>query len=127
MKMDNKEYDYFKVLEEFEKVKLSLTEKYPYLPLLLINMQEEDNEEALGVLGDLIKQYKDQTQEMIVKTYPYTFKKQLDGNRINQMIQATFDKRMKEWYKAPGLSDTKYMDDIKDYIQVMKELVNNSI
>ena len=40
-------------------------------------MQEEENEEALSVLGDLIKQYRDQTQEMIVKTYPYTFKNKI--------------------------------------------------
>ena len=89
-------------------------------------MQEEENEEALRVLGDLIKQYRDQTQEMIVKTYPYTFKNKIDADRINQMVQATFDKRMKEWYKAPGLSDTKYMDDINEYIQIMKQLVLNS-
>ena len=121
MKHSEKKMDYFQTKLAIEKVKMSLVEKYPYLPLLLLNINDEINEEAVNEIREIRDSYNNFIFDMVVKSYSASFKDEKVARKVNYIIDATFEKLLREEYRAPFFNSKKYLERITDYLELTKK------
>jgi len=126
MKIDDGIVDYFDLKKKLEEVKISLVDKYPYLPLLLTSIMDESDEEALEVIVDMRQQYIDKKTEIMMRADKSIFSSGDEARLLGEMLDASFDHLLCECYRAPVFSGQSYLDGITNYIALAKKMVRNS-
>ena len=125
MKVDDKVTDFFDLKMRLEEAKISLVDKYPYLPLLLSSIMEEEDEEALQIIYNVRQQYIDEKAEIMLRADKSIFGSGDEARYISEMLDASFDHLLCECYRAPVFSGQSYLNGIENYIQVAKKMVRN--
>lgn len=119
--IDETETDYFKIMQSMEEVKMKLMEKYPDIPLLLIRLEEED-QESKAMISDVLDSYRDKVMEIMSRADLKPFKNKADTEMLRHMIQATFQKIMKEYYEQPVFQKKMYLEETQKYLTMLREI-----
>ena len=119
------EKDYFALREKLESAKMSLVDKYPYLPLIIQSVLKETDEEAIEVAGDIRQQYIDKIQEIYEISDRSIFADSNEARYVTEMLDASFENKLWECYLAPVFSKQNYLDGIHNYIEIIKKVVQN--
>lgn len=119
--IDETETDYFKIMQAMEEVKMKLMEKYPDIPLLLIRLEEED-QESKAMISDVLDSYRDKVMEIMSRADLKPFKNKADTEMLRHMIQATFQKIMKEYYEQPVFQKKMYLEETQKYLTMLREI-----
>lgn len=123
MKDEGLERNYFINKRNVEEVKVLLAEKYPYLPLLLKSMENEKDEEAVEQIDSIRNQYLDAIKEKTSRTYAATFGDDNWALSLDYMLDATFEKLLREQYNLPVFSGEDYMKNVNQILTLTEELV----
>lgn len=126
MQLDDSVTDYFLLRSKLEEIKMSLVDKYPYLPLLLSAIMDEDDEEAIEVIHDLKQQYIDKKTEILMQADKTIFVDGDEARHLGAMLDASFDHLLRESYRVPVFSRDNYLDGIHNYIEIAKKMVRNN-
>lgn len=120
--IDDDVNDFYDLVLQIEKVKILLMDKYPYLPLLLISIQEENDEDALGE----ILEAKNQLADEIERKYSFALSEMpgdaADIKRIRVMLDATFTRLMRSYYKEPVFRNAGYLKEVSDYVAMLRRM-----
>lgn len=108
--------DLFDNLVKIEAVKLSLMDKYPSLPLLLISVRDEDDADALELVGDAYKQFEEELEKLYMTNEP-------NNIRLKNMLLAIFERNLKDYYKEPVFRKKAYMQEVTEYVEYAKSLI----
>lgn len=114
----------FDLLKCFERTKVILMEKYPYLPLLIISVLEERDEEAISLIGDIKDSYIECLNKLMLRV---DFGDKAGSDEVNQlsfMVDSTFRRILRESYAEPVFRREYYLSKCYDYIDLAEKYLN---
>lgn len=116
----------FELLKCFERTKMILMEKYPYLPLLIITVLEEQDSDALSIIQDSINAYKEclvglmgRADFGLLRESPYL-------SKLSFMTDTTFRRILKACYNEPVFRREYYLEECYGYIDMAESLLNQA-
>lgn len=121
MKHSNSKEDYFTTKLIIEKIKMSLADKYPYLPLMLLRMNDETNEEALNEILPIKESYNNYLFDITVKSYSKSFDDENIARKVDYIMNSTFEKLLREEYRAPYFDSKRYLNSVVEYLNLAKK------
>lgn len=117
----------FELLKCFERTKMILMEKYPYLPLLIVTVMEERDEEAIQLINDDRDTYKTCLESLM---YRVDIEKLTNDNvshedltRISYMVDSAFRRTLKECYNEPVFRRDYYLTECYDYLDLIEKII----
>ncbi len=115
--------DYFDVRYDIEVCKTVMMNKYPYLPLFLISIEKEDDEEVQGILADPKAKYAEDMNELMMNA-DYGRLLEYDNRLLlTDMLDYTIDALMTEGYRAASFSKERYLVAVRKHLDALKELL----
>lgn len=117
MRTDN--MDAFELLKCFERTKMILMDKYPYLPLLIATLSDERDEDALSILETLKDSYKDCLIELMCRV-DLSFASEEDINTVSYMVDSAFRRTLKECYNEAVFRREHYLGECYKMIDTVK-------
>lgn len=121
MKTDN--MDLFELLKCFERTKIILMDLYPYLPLLIVNVLEETDEEACEIIGSLKDNYKDCLIELMCRVDTSYIDEEVIKT-LSYMVDSSFRRILKECYQEPVFRHENYLSECYKMLDTIKELLS---
>ncbi len=119
----NNTTDYFDIYYEIEKMKIQFTDKYPYLPLLLVTMKRENNPEAVELIEGIRNKYKEEIKKMHLNADYSIFKNPEDSGKLGYMLETTFDSMLEKDYEGGIFSSTSYLESVKGYLNFTRRMI----
>ena len=116
--------DYFNTKLAIENNKLAMVGKYPYLPLLIISMKEEEDMEAKEITKEIVEAMDAKISEQLADTYKSSFGDVEIGIKINEMVDAFLSKLLREQYNSPVFSEKYYLENVGIYLDVLHRYGN---
>lgn len=116
------EKDFFKLRYKLEEVRVSLADKYPYLPILISSMLREMDEEAVEIIANIRQQYIEKYKEIMLKADYTIFESREDASRLNEMLDATFDRLLMDSYRLSYLNRERYLQNVEEYLNMSKKM-----
>ena len=123
IKLEDKGMGLYDLLLEKEKVKVDLMGMYPYLPLLILSILNETDEEALSLMSDARESYIETLENIYVGIDRSEFEEPDDSFLIQKMITSTFADIMRDYYHKPVFLKEEYISECEKYIQMLKKFL----
>ena len=115
-------FDYFDFIMNIENVKLELMDKYPYLPLLLISIEEEDDSEAVALIKETRQAYNDYMTGCVMKADKGMWDDENDFTLMSEMLRYTLRNMMRQYYKEPVFRKESYSKKTEQYVKMLKKM-----
>lgn len=121
MRTDN--MDLFELLKCFERTKIILMDIYPFLPLLIVNILEEKDSEALEIIGSLKENYKDCLIGLMCRV-DTSFIDEETLKTVSFMVDSSFRRILKECYSEPVFRHDYYLSECYRILDAIKDFIS---
>ncbi len=115
--------DYFDLRYDMEICKTIMMNKYPYLPLFLISICEENDEDVQEVLKDPLARYREDMSELMLTADYGRLLDHEDRVLLTDMVDHTIDALMKEGYRTAAFPKERYLDSVRKHLRALKKLL----
>ncbi len=115
--------EYFDILYKIEETKASIAKVYPFAPLMVQSMLEEDDDEIKEIAESKIKPYKDKVEEALSKVDETILKEGVSKDILDMTVGFTVKGIREEAYKEDEFDSAAYLEKIKEYFDMMKSVV----
>ena len=105
-----------------ERAKVAMMEKYPYLPLLLISLLRETDEDALMAVSDIRDKYADTVSEMQIQTNREFLRRKEEAGKLIDIITFALDGLLEAHYRKPVFRKERFLEEADGYLDYMKSL-----
>ncbi|HOO79911.1 MAG TPA: TetR/AcrR family transcriptional regulator [Lachnospiraceae bacterium] len=122
MVVDAKETDYFKLMIQMERGKMNMMEKYPFLPLFLVSLSKERDEEAISLIQEARERYDERISEIMIKADYSKIRAKAETGKVNKMITYTLEALTQEYYESAIFRKEQYLEEADSYLQMIKSL-----
>lgn len=111
------------LLMHYETVKISLINKYPYLPLLLYSIMTESDTEAIELTKDIRQSYIACMESLMAMGDFTGVKENEDFIRISHMLKLTIENLLVECYKEPVFRAEYYLMECQEYLKLVRKFI----
>lgn len=115
--------EYFDILYKIEETKAQIAKMYPYAPLMVQSMLEEDDEEIKEIAQVKIAPYREKINEAMDKFNPDTLKKGVDKEILDMTVAYTVKGIREEAYKSEKFDSNFYLKQVKEYFDMMQNII----
>lgn len=115
--------EYFDILYKIEETKAQIAKMYPYAPLMVQSMLEEDDEEIKEIAQVKIAPYREKINEAMDKFNPDTLKKGVDKEILDMTVAYTVKGIRGEAYKSEKFDSNFYLKQVKEYFDMMQNII----
>ena len=115
--------DYFDVRYDMEVCKTIMMNKYPYLPLFLISLAKEDDEDVADTLKDPLARYREDMSELMQAADYGKLLDHEDHVLLTDMVDNTIDALMTEGYRSVTFPKERYLDSVRKHLRALKKLL----
>ena len=122
IRIDGFETDYFSLRRRIEEIKMSMTDKYPYLPLFIVSFLEEDSEDVVADTENLRQEYRDKYRSFFHSLSAAGFDTPGDMKDCDELLDNAFDNILKNKYKSPVFSSEEYLKEVDKYLKLVSKL-----
>lgn len=122
LNVEKEETDYFEICRKIERAKIAMMEKYPFLPLLLLTMLRERDEDALESLEEVRKKYQETLLSVYMQSNLDFFRHKEQFSKLMQVMEYTESGIMEKHYREPYFSARRYMEEVQQYLDYFKSL-----
>lgn len=122
IRIDKEVTDYYELIYKEEETKVALMEKYPYLPLLIISLFEETDEEAVRTIKDALESYRDRLRELMLQGNYGRFKEDIEIVKLDKMVKIFFNDLMKLYYRDNMFRKEAYLEEVKGYLDMLTSI-----
>ncbi len=107
-------------------VKMSVRKSYPYVPLFLSSLDQENNEEALAAVGEYIRYYHDKVAAAYEQVDKSAFASFVDEEIFEQTVRFTMKGILEEEYAKESFDEASYMERLKAFLRQMRKMSQNN-
>ncbi len=122
LNVEKEETDYFEICRKIERAKIAMMEKYPFLPLLLLTMLRERDEDALESLEEVRKKYQETLLSVYMQSNLDFFRHKEQFSKLMQVMEYTESGIMEKHYREPYFSAKRYLEEVQQYLDYFKSL-----
>jgi AcrR family transcriptional regulator len=121
--VDEKESDFFAILQANEAARLVIMKKFPYMQQFLYTMEQESNPEAVKATKEERESLQALQQEMMKKADCSHFRNGVDVVFVEKLVDMTLRCLMRESMKYGTLKPTQYHAEAGKSLDMLKALV----
>lgn len=118
----NAKEDYFDIRYRIEETKAQLAKMYPFAPLMIQSMLEEDDEEIKDIANSKITPYLDKVNEAMEK-FDSSSLNRISKEMLDMTVNYTVKGIREDMYKNKEFDSQKYLEEVKEYFDTMKNLI----
>ena len=122
LRVDAYEVDYFALRKNIEEIRMSMSEKYPYLPLFIISLLEEDADDVVLDIEATRIQYREKYRELFHNVNVNAFESPLVMRETDELLNLAFDNILRKKYQSPIFSREDYLDEVDRYLNLMMKI-----
>jgi AcrR family transcriptional regulator len=121
--VNEKETDYFTILQAVETARLAVLKKFPYLQQFLNVLELESDAEAMQATKEQRKNLMSLYQDMMKKADYSKFRGEADGARVEKLVDMVLKGVMKDSMKTGTFKPEHYHAEAAKYIDMLGKLV----
>lgn len=114
----------YELIKCFERTKIILMDKYPFLPLLIVSVLEEQDEEANSLVMDVKEAYNDCLNALVGRVVLPSLEDSDDLSRFGYIIDTTFRRILKECYQEPVFRREFYLSKCYEYLDMIERIAH---
>ena len=118
--------DYFDVRMKLEGMKMRMTDKYPYLPLFIQSVLNEEDPDALPEINDVRDLYNEQVGILLGKADYSKLKNCKDYLLLTDMLDNTAGALLEKGYRSGTFTKESYLREFQKYADALKAVVMKS-
>ena len=122
IRLDGYETDYFTLRRRIEEIKMSVTDKYPCLPLFIVKLLEEDSDEIVVEIESLKLEYRDKYREFFHSLNAAGFDAPGDMKDCDALFDQAFDNILRKKYMSPVFEKEEYLKEVDRFIKLMSKI-----
>lgn len=115
--------DYFDILYTVEETKAQVSKIYPFVPLMIQAMEDEKDEEILEVAKSRLLPYTEKVNEALENFSDEKLAKGVTRELLDMTVGYTIKGLREKAYSDGEFDSEKYLSDIRDYFEMMKNIV----
>lgn len=112
--------DYYEVLKKIEETKMSVRKSYPYIPLFLSSLEKEKDIEALKAVKSYIEAYCERIDKCNENVDREKFSEAVNFDILDKSIHYTLKNILQDNYDQDEFNPEQYMNEVKEYLDMMK-------
>ena len=120
--ISQKETDFFTLYEQKEMCKIQALKNYPYMQQMINRSMIEDESEAVAVIMERRDSYRLKIVEIMQQADLTKFSDDVDNLKLRKIIDFTIEGLMTERFKEQAFDVEKLMDEVMDYLKMLKKL-----
>ena len=101
---------------------MNMMEKYPFLPLFLVSLSKERDEEAISLIQEARERYDERISEIMIKADYSKIRAKAETGKVNKMITYTLEALTQEYYESAIFRKEQYLEEADSYLQMIKSL-----
>ena len=125
--ISQKETDFFTLYEQKEMCKIQALKNYPYMQQMINRSMIEDESEAVAVIMERRDSYRLKIVEIMQQADLTKFSDDVDNLKLRKIIDFTIEGLMTERFKEQAFDVEKLMDEVMDYLKMLKKLTYKQI
>ena len=115
--------DYFDILYAIECTKAVISKIYPYAPLMIQAMEDEDDEEIVEITGMKLKPYSEKINEALSVFDNEKLSEHVSREMLDMTVRYTIRGLRKKAYSHGEFDADGYLSEIGKYFEMMKKIV----
>ena len=120
--ISQKETDFYALYEQKEMCKIQALKNYPYMQQMINRSMQEDDAEAVTVIWERRDSYNQKIAEIMSQADMTKFADNTDAGKLRKIIDFTIEGLMTERFREQAFDVEKLMDEVKDYLAMLKKL-----
>lgn len=114
--------DFFATTYGIEEVKMLVRRSYPYVPLFLSSLNQENSPEALSAVGEYITLYRDRIRNAYEQVNREIFAPYVNGDIFDMTVSFTMKGILEEEYAHEVFDEERYMNRIREFLEQMRAM-----
>ncbi len=114
--------DFFATTYGIEEVKMLVRRSYPYVPLFLSSLNQENSPEALSAVGEYITLYRDRIRNAYEQVNRAIFAPYVNGDIFDMTVSFTMKGILEEEYAHEVFDEERYMNRIREFLEQMRAM-----
>lgn len=115
--------DYFDILYVIESTKAGISKIYPFAPLMIQAMEEEDDEEITEVTKLKIEPYLGKINEALERFSNDRLREEVSREMLDKTVSYTVKGIREKAYSNGEFDSDKYLAEINEYFSMMRNIV----
>ena len=115
--------DYFDILYTVEETKAQVAKIYPFVPMMIQSMEDEKDEEIVEVAKSRLLPYTEKVNEALENFTDEKLAKGVTRELLDMTVGYTIKGLRDKAYQNGEFDSEKYLSDIRDYFEMMKNIV----
>lgn len=120
--ISQKETDFYALYEQKEMCKIQALKNYPYMQQMINRSMQEDDAEAVTVIWERRDSYNQKIAEIMSQADMTKFSDNTDTGKLRKIMDFTIEGLMTERFREQAFDVEKLMDEVKDYLAMLKKL-----
>lgn len=120
--ISQKETDFYALYEQKEMCKIQALKNYPYMQQMINRSMQEDDAEAVTVIWERRDSYNQKIAEIMGQADMTKFSDNTDTGKLRKILDFTIEGLMTERFREQAFDVEKLMDEVKDYLAMLKKL-----
>ena len=120
--ISQKETDFYALYEQKEMCKIQALKNYPYMQQMINRSMQEDDAEAVTVIWERRDSYNQKIAEIMSQADMTKFSDNTDTGKLRKIMDFTIEGLMTERFREQAFDAEKLMDEVKDYLAMLKKL-----
>ena len=120
--ISQKETDFYALYEQKEMCKIQALKNYPYMQQMINRSMQEDDAEAVTVIWERRDSYNQKIAEIMSQADMTKFSDNTDTGKLRKILDFTIEGLMTERFREQAFDVEKLMDEVKDYLAMLKKL-----
>ena len=120
--ISQKETDFYALYEQKEMCKIQALKNYPYMQQMINRSMQEDDAEAVTVIWERRDSYNQKIAEIMGQADMTKFSDNTDTGKLRKILDFTIEGLMTERFREQAFDVEKLMDEVKDYLAMLKTL-----
>lgn len=120
--ISQKETDFYALYEQKEMCKIQALKNYPYMQQMINRSMQEDDAEAVTVIWERRDSYNQKIAEIMSQADMTKFSDNTDAGKLRKIMDFTIEGLMTERFREQAFDVEKLMDEVKDYLAMLKKL-----
>lgn len=118
----SKPTDYFDILYKVEETKTQVAMLYPFIPLMIQSMEDEDDAEIKEIALQKIKPFTDKVSEAFENFSEDSLADGVSKDILDMTVRYTLKGIREKAYSEEVFDKEKYLKEVKTYFSMMKKL-----
>lgn len=120
--ISQKETDFYALYEQKEMCKIQALKNYPYMQQMINCSMQENDAEAVTVIWERRDSYNQKIAEIMSQADMTKFSDNTDTGKLRKIMDFTIEGLMTERFREQAFDVEKLMDEVKDYLAMLKKL-----